>query len=109
MLRITIHDNPASLTVQLEGKLAGPWVSELAECWQRTLADQGRPVDRVDLAAMTSIDEAGKGLLAAMYARGAELVAVDCLMKAVVTEIVSHSRTQPGAAQTSPVKGGPSE
>jgi hypothetical protein len=109
VLRITIQNNPAALTFQLEGKLAGPWVSELAECWQKTLADQGRPVDRVDLAAMTSIDEAGKELLAAMHVRGVELVAADCLMKAVVTEIVSHYRTQPGAAQTSRVKGGPRE
>jgi hypothetical protein len=52
------------------------------------VADQGRPVDRVDLAAMTSIDGAGKELLAAMHARGAELVAADCLVKAVVAEIV---------------------
>jgi hypothetical protein len=86
--RVTIHDNPTSLTVQLEGKLAGPWVSELAKCWQGTVADRGRPVDRVDLAALTSIDAAGKELLAAMHARGAELVAADCLMKAVVAEII---------------------
>jgi hypothetical protein len=37
VLRITIHDNPTSLTFQLEGKLEGPWVRELAACWQRTV------------------------------------------------------------------------
>ena len=41
MLRITVHDNPESLTFQLEGRLAGPWVREVEECRQRTLA--GRP------------------------------------------------------------------
>ena len=35
MLRITIHDDPGSLTFQLEGKLAGPWVAELEDCWQK--------------------------------------------------------------------------
>jgi anti-anti-sigma regulatory factor len=88
MLRITIHTHPTCLTLQLEGRLAGPWVGELAECWQRILADQGGPVNRVDLAALTSIDAAGKELLAALYARGAELLAADCLMKATVAEIV---------------------
>jgi hypothetical protein len=33
MLRITLHDNPESLTVQLEGRLAGPWVREVEDCW----------------------------------------------------------------------------
>jgi ABC-type transporter Mla MlaB component len=88
MLRITIHTHPTCLTLQLEGKLAGPWVGELAACWQRTEADQGRHVDRVDLAALTSLDAAGKELLAAIHARGAELVAADCLMKATVAEII---------------------
>ena len=32
MLRITVHDNPESLTFQLEGRLAGPWVRELERC-----------------------------------------------------------------------------
>jgi hypothetical protein len=91
MLRITIHSDPTYLTLQLEGKLAGPWVGELAACWQRTVADQDRPVDRVDLAALLSVDAAGKKLLAAIHARGAELVAADCLMKATVAEIIGAS------------------
>jgi ABC-type transporter Mla MlaB component len=88
MLRITVHTDPTCLTLQLEGKLAGPWVGELAACWQRTVSDLGKPVDRVDLAGLTSIDAAGKQLLAAIHARGALLVAADCLMKATVLEIV---------------------
>jgi ABC-type transporter Mla MlaB component len=105
MLRITIHTHPTCLTLQLEGKLAGPWVRELAACWQRILADQGRPVDRVDLAALTSLDTAGKELLAAMHAQGAELVAADCLMKAIVAEIIGAPI--PGSIGT--VEGSPSD
>ena len=40
MLRITIHDNLQALTFQLEGRLAGPWLRELEECWQSTLTQQ---------------------------------------------------------------------
>jgi hypothetical protein len=40
MLRITVHDNPGALTFQLEGRLAGPWVPVLEECWQSTLASR---------------------------------------------------------------------
>jgi hypothetical protein len=31
MLRITVHEVPRSLTFQLEGGLAGPWLQELEE------------------------------------------------------------------------------
>ena len=49
MLRITVHDQPQTLTFQLEGRLAGPWLRELEECWQSTLAHQRKPILRVDL------------------------------------------------------------
>jgi len=87
MLRITIHDNQESLCFQLEGRLAGPWVSELEECWQRTLARQRKPILRVDLTGVTFIDDAGKACLAAMYHQGAELVAADCMTRGIVAEI----------------------
>ena len=87
MLRITVHDNPESLTFQLEGRLAGPWVREVEECWQRMLAGRRRPSVRFDLVGVTFIDAAGKAYLAAMHRLGAEFVAADCLTKAIVAEI----------------------
>jgi anti-anti-sigma regulatory factor len=87
MLRITIHHARESLTFQLEGRLAGPWVQELEDCWRRTLAGRGRPSVRVDLTGVTFTDAAGKEFLADLKAQGTELVAADCLMKALVAEI----------------------
>src|SRR4051812_18905201 len=86
MLRVTVHDNPESLTFQLEGKLAGPWVGELEECWRRRVAGRRRCV-RFDLTGATFIDAAGKAFLAAVHRQGAEFVAADCLTKAIVAEI----------------------
>ena len=87
MLRITVHDKPGFLTVQLEGRLAGPWVRELEECWRAALASRREPILRVDLTGLTSIDAAGRACLGAMHRQGAEFLASDCLMKAVVAEI----------------------
>jgi hypothetical protein len=84
MLRISVHNNPESLTFHLEGRLAGPWVRELEDCWRSAPAS---PVLRFDLTGVTFIDAAGKAFLAAMHRQGAEFVAADCLTKAVVTEI----------------------
>ena len=87
MLRITVHDRPRALTFQLEGRLAGPWLRVLEECWQSTLARQRKPIRRVDLTGVTFIDAAGRACLAAMHRQGAEFIAPDCLTKAVVAEI----------------------
>ena len=87
MLRITVHDNPRALTFQLEGSLAGPWLQELEECWQSTLARQVKRTLRVDLTGLTSINAAGQACLAALHRQGAEFVAADCLTKAIVAEI----------------------
>ncbi len=87
MLRITIHDKPESLTFQLEGKLAGESVRVLEECWQSAPPRQGKAKVRVDLNGVTSIDVAGQSCLADLHHEGAELVAADCLMSAIVNEI----------------------
>jgi ABC-type transporter Mla MlaB component len=87
MLRITIHDAPPTLTFRLEGRLAGPWVRELEECWRGALASRREPILRVDLTEVTSIDAAGRACLAALHRQGVEFLAADCLMKAVVAEI----------------------
>lgn len=91
MLRITMRDNQESLCFRLEGRLAGPWVRELEECWQSTLNRQRKPILRVDLTGVTFIDDAGKACLAAMHRQRAELVAADCLTKEIVAEITQTS------------------
>ena len=96
MLRITVHDKPEALTFQLEGRLAGPWVRVLEECWQNALARQRQPTLRVDLTEVTSIDAAGRACLAAMHREGAEFIVADCLTRAVVAEI---TRSPSGGAQ----------
>ena len=105
MLRITVHDNPGSLTFQLEGRLAGPWVRELEECWQSTLASQRKPVLRIDLTGVTFIDAAGRAYLAVMHRHGAEFVAADWLTKAVVAEISKAPIPDCGRPNGPPPKG----
>jgi len=87
MLRITVHDNPQDLTFQLEGRLTGPWLRELEECWKNTLAHRRKPILRVDFTGMTFVDDAGKACLAAMRLQGVEFIAADCLTKDIVDNI----------------------
>jgi hypothetical protein len=87
MLRITVHETPATLILQFEGKLAGPWVREAEDCWRRTVTSQRKPVQSFDLTGVILVDAAGKAFLTAAHAQGAELIASGCLMRAVVAEI----------------------
>jgi outer membrane protein TolC len=92
MLRITINREPKSTTFELEGKLAGPWVAELEQCWRVALETPDAPNLRFNLRAVSFIDAAGRELLAQIYAQGAELIAAGCMTKAIVAEIVAARR-----------------
>ena len=89
MLRITVESDAASVTLRLEGRLAGSWVQELHDCWQRTFAASPKPSVRFDLSDVTYIDAAGKEFLATRYREGHKLIAAGCLMKFIVAEITS--------------------
>lgn len=88
MLRITANDRPRALTFRLEGRLEGPWVRELEQCWRGLLEEPRRPTVYVDLTGVTYIDAAGRARLAEMHDQGAQFIAGDCATKAIVAEIV---------------------
>lgn len=95
MLRITVHNEPESITFQLEGRLSRPWLSEMDKCWRHALMSKDKPAVHVDLTGLTFVDEAGKAYLAAMHHNGADFVANDCLTKSIVDEITNGSNHQP--------------
>ncbi len=90
MLKITVQDRASDTVFELEGKLAGPWVEELKECW-RNAAVRRQPV-KILLCAVTFVDARGKDLLSEMYRNGAELEAEGCMTKAIVDEITRGGR-----------------
>jgi ABC-type transporter Mla MlaB component len=86
MLKITAHSEPTQDILELEGRLAGPWVQELKDCWQQHL--QANRQIRVLLQQVSYIDETGKALLATMHRAGVKLEASGCMTKDVIAEIV---------------------
>lgn len=84
MLKITTRTQKNLAIFELEGKLAGPWVQALRDCW---LHAGGKQPSRVLLNEVTFIDAAGKELLAEMHRNGAELVGEGCMTKAIIAEI----------------------
>ena len=90
MLKITIDIEGKRANLELEGRLAGPWVEELRDCWQRARSDD-RQINVV-LKQVTFIDGAGRQLLAEMHRQGAVLAAEGCMTKAIVEEIIGGEK-----------------
>ena len=91
MLRITIHREAGVTKIDLEGRLAGPWVEELKCCWRQVVGSPRSQV-LVDLTGVTFIDPEGKALLTQMGQQGAKLHAVGCLTRCIVEEITKADR-----------------
>ncbi|MCI0685107.1 MAG: hypothetical protein L0Y71_23660 [Gemmataceae bacterium] len=103
MLQVTLHETPGSLTFQLDGRLAGPWVRQLEGFLHRTLTSRSKPVIRFDLSGVTMIDEQGKVFLAIMRMEGAELLAGSSMM----TNLVATLSDAPVPAHGDPAHGDP--
>jgi hypothetical protein len=90
MLKITTRTDPHATILELEGKLAGPWVQELEGCWRAAMNSE--KFVRILLCAVTFIDDKGRDLLVEMHRHGTELVAEGCMNKAIVEEIIRGER-----------------
>jgi anti-anti-sigma regulatory factor len=94
MLKITIHNSTNAATLNLEGRLAGPWVEELERSWRAVKDDSAEKPVIVDLCEVTFVDAEGRKLLSSMYEQGARLRTFGCMAKGIVEEIVqAHSQS----------------
>jgi len=89
MLRITIHEDGKVCRLELAGKLEGPWVAETEKAWSVSL----RPDQRIeiDLRQLTSVDNAGRDLLAAFHRSGACFIVEGVWMTALLGDLTSKS------------------
>jgi anti-anti-sigma regulatory factor len=101
MLRISVTDMHENITLDLEGRLAGPWTSELERCWRDQQAQSGGKPLIVRLRAVTFIDDAGKELLARMFEQDTKLEGAGCSVRAILAEITAahvHQRRSQSAS-----------
>jgi len=89
MLRVTIHDSPVELRFHLEGRLAGAWVREAAQCWETAQSKIAGRLAVVDLEDVGFVDAEGEQLLAAMHCQGAKLRAACPMMAHLIEEIAT--------------------
>jgi ABC-type transporter Mla MlaB component len=73
MLRIETLESSSGITLELHGRLAGPWVPLLESVWRGSDSTCEKRMVSVDLKGVTGIDGAGRYLLCLMEAKNVKL------------------------------------
>ncbi len=105
MLRITSEKKRGKTVLSVEGRLAGPAVATLEQCWRELHAAAPNEKFKIDLCGVSFIDAAGKALLKEMHQQGGQLLAEGCLNQAIVGEIVTRAAADSGKATKDRRKG----
>ncbi len=92
MLRITTEKKRGKTFLSVEGKLGGPWVAALEQCWRELHTASPQEKFHVDLCGVSFIDAAGRVLLKEIHRQGGRLVAEGCLNQAIVHEIMAGEK-----------------
>jgi outer membrane protein len=107
MLRITTEKKRAKTVLSVEGRLAGPLVPTLEQCWRELKAASPQEKFYVNLCGVSFIDAAGKMLLKEMHRQGGQLVAEGCLNQAIVKEIIGCAKAEGRNEEAKDNKGTP--
>jgi len=84
VLKITMVETAADRRWIVQGRLVGPWVSELRTTWKRAHRSQDKRACIIDLNDVTFIDKSGERLLRAISKKGAQLIASGMYTKHVL-------------------------
>jgi len=94
MLRITTNRKRGKVTLSVEGRLAGPSLGTLEQCWRELRTGSPDEKFSVDLCGVSFIDAGGKVLLKEIHRQGGRLIAEGCLNQAIVREIADQTTEQ---------------
>jgi outer membrane protein len=92
MLRITTQKKRGKTVLSIEGRLAGPLVGTLEQCWRELRGASPDEKLHLNLCGVSFIDSAGRMLLKEIHRQGGELAAEGCLNQAIVEEIVKSEK-----------------
>ena len=99
MLKITLVPGSEPSMLKVEGKLTGPWVSELERSWNEISEREARrPV--VDLSDVTFVSAEGKELLKSMFKQGADLQSRSLMMNFILSQLKNGSKPNTTVAET---------
>ena len=105
MLRITTEKKRGKTVLGVEGRLAGPWVPALEQCWRELHGGSPQEKFYIDLCGVSFIDASGRVLLKEIHRQGGQLIAEGCLNQAIVREIRADGGSRSGGKNKERRKG----
>jgi anti-anti-sigma regulatory factor len=100
MLRISITQTAETVTIILEGRVAGPWAEELQRSWAEVAAAVGKRRVAIDLRNTTYADAIGIRVLREIFGKtAAELITGSPWTKYLAEEVTRGSAIQSNEEQ----------
>jgi hypothetical protein len=93
MLKISILDTPSRRRLVIEGKLIGPWASELKAVWRQATADLNGRELAIDVKCLTAISEDGENALLELMKEGARFRSAGVFTKQVLKRLARKIRS----------------
>lgn len=87
MFRATVEHDGDLVMLRIEGRLSGPCLSELENCWRQIANGNGSRQLVVDLKEVTFVSSQGKQLLEKLCRAGARLTGDGLMTRALVEQI----------------------
>jgi hypothetical protein len=94
MMRIDTDETDGQLTLRVAGRLCGPCVAALEDCWRTARLRSPAGKQLVDLTDVTSIDKGGWCLLRMMHRDGVEVSGKGLGTQTVLDELKDKEETR---------------
>ena len=94
MLKISILDTSSQRQLVIEGKLIGPWATDLTSVWRQAIADLNGRALVVDLKGLTAITEDGENVLLELMKEGASFRSCGVFTKHVLKRLACKIRRE---------------
>ena len=92
MLKISILDTPSKRQLLIEGKLVGPWATELARVRRQATADLNGRALIIDVKGLTTITEDGENVLLELMKEGASFRSSGVFTKQILKQMARKVR-----------------
>src|SRR2546426_4112681 len=91
MLRIQVEEQAESVTLYVEGKLAGDAVDDLRRVWTSLHIESPGKQISVNLSSVRVVDCTGRKLLFQMYVWGTRLAGTGLIIEPLIEEITTNA------------------
>ena len=95
MLRITVEENSNAIVIKLEGRIAGPWATELGRLWEEKAPALAQKQMSLDLRETTYADAGGIKVLRAIYSQTEAAILAGTPWTEYLAEEVARKDFQP--------------